>query len=298
MNNTRTTCTSTATAIGGLADIDGPGSADGPMLVALDIDGTLLPEGTIDVPPVTADAVQDVVAAGHHVVLASGRSLVGVLPVAAGLGLTSGWLVASAGAVTARLAPNAPGGYEVTDKSTLDVAPVVALVRQFMPEAAIAAEEVGYGYHVTREFEPGLLNGRQTLVAHDRLPPITPRLVLHAPGIAPALLDHLRTLDVTATPAGESWIDIGPSLFSKGTALYRVRRRLGVHPGRTLAIGDSINDIPAFKWAAIGIAMGGAPDVVRAAADATTGTLQQHGAASILEAIASGRPVTAPADRA
>lgn len=271
--------------------------ADGPMLIALDVDDTLVPEGTIDVPPVTADAVQDVIAAGHHVVLSTGRSLVGVMPVAASLGLTSGWIVASNGAVTARLAPRMPGGYEITDAFTLHVPPVVRLVRELMAETVIAAEEVGYGYHVTRQFEAGLLNGRQTVVAHDRLPEATPRLVLHAPGVTPALLHHLRALDVTATPAGENWIDLAAGLISKATALYRVRRRLGVHPDRTLAIGDAVNDLPMFTWAATAIAMGHSSAAVRMAADATTGTLAQHGAASILNAIAAGKPLTPPIGR-
>ncbi|WP_460701715.1 HAD hydrolase family protein, partial [Myceligenerans halotolerans] len=236
MNEARTTTTAVAD---GLATTENTTTADGPMLIALDVDDTLVPEGTIDVPPVTADAVQDVIAAGHHVVLSTGRSLVGVMPVAASLGLTSGWLVASNGAVTARLTPHMPGGYEITDAFTLHVPPVVNLVRELMAETQIAAEEVGHGYHVTRQFEPGLLNGRQTLVTHDRLPEATPRLVLHAPGVTPTLLHHLRALDVTATPAGEDWIDLAAGLISKATALYRVRRRLGVHPDRTLAIGDA-----------------------------------------------------------
>ncbi|GAB3159792.1 HAD family hydrolase [Myceligenerans halotolerans] len=310
MNETRITATTTtidATAAGGLTNAfgltvdtggstdaaerftNGGGTADqGPMLIALDVDGTIVAEGSMDVPPVTADAAQDVIAAGHHLVLASGRSLVGLLPIAAGLGLTAGWLVASNGAVTARLTPNTRGGYEITDKHTLQTAPVVSLVRKLMPETALAVEDVGVGYHVTRWFEPGLLNGRQTVVSHDRLPATTPRLVLHAPGITDTLLQQVRMLDVSATPAGESWIDLGPSLFSKGAALYRVRRRLGVHPDRTLAVGDNVNDIPAFKWAATAIAMGGASAEVQAAADATTGTLEQHGAATILNAITAG----------
>ncbi|MBE1877754.1 HAD family hydrolase [Myceligenerans pegani] len=280
-------------------DLDGPAlaaSLDGPMLIALDVDETIVPEGTIDVPPVTADAVQDVTAAGHHVVLSTGRSLVGTLPVAASLGLASGWLVCSNGAVTARLTRNAPGGYELTDAFTLDVPPVVRLVRQFLPETQIAAEEIGYGYHVTRQFEPGLLNGRQTIVTHNHLPEATPRLVLHTPGVT-TLLGHLRALDVTATPAGENWIDLAAGLISKATALYRVRRRLGVHPDRTLAIGDAANDLPMFRWATTAIAMGHAPAVVRMAADAVTGTLAQHGAASILDAIAAGKPIAQRVDR-
>jgi HAD superfamily hydrolase (TIGR01484 family) len=264
------------------------------MLIALDIDGTLLPEGTLDVPPITADAVQEVVAAGHHVVLSTGRSLVGALPVTASLGLTSAWIVASNGAVIARLTPSASEGYEITDAFTFDVPPVVRLARELVAEVDIAVEEVGRGYQVTRRFEPGTLNGRQALVTDEGLPTVTSRLVLRASGVTAALLPQLRTLDVTATPAAESWIDITPPLLSKATALFRVRRRLGVDPARTFAIGDGVNDLPMFKWAAKAIAMGGAPAVVRAAADATTGTLEQHGAATVLEAIASGDLGAAP----
>ncbi|WP_460703589.1 HAD hydrolase family protein, partial [Myceligenerans halotolerans] len=57
------------------------------------------------------------------------------------------------------------------------------------------------------------------------------------------------------------------------------------------------NDLPMFRWAATAVAMAGAPAVVRAAADITTGTLEQHGAASILNAIAAGKLVTEPASR-
>ncbi len=59
-----------------------------PLLVALDIDGTLMSydqELSEDV----RDAVADLRAAGHHVVLASGRSLIAMTPVAEILGSTA-----------------------------------------------------------------------------------------------------------------------------------------------------------------------------------------------------------------
>lgn len=296
MTSMRTTAISPATtdepfmADGAPADDAG---TDAPMLLALDIDGTLVPEGTVDVPPVTADAAQDVVAAGHHIVLSTGRSLIGALPVAASLGLTSGWLVTSNGAVITRLAPHAPGGYEIVDAFTFDVGPVIKLARELMAEVEIAVEEVGYGYSVTHEFERGSLSGRQTVVADNALPAATTRLVLRAPGVVETLLRPVQELNLTATPTTSSWIDVTPPLLSKATALFRVRRRLGVDAANTLAIGDGANDVPAFKWAATAIAMGSAPAAVQAAADATTGTLEQHGAAMILEAIAAGRPAVA-----
>lgn len=90
-------------------------------MIALDIDGTLTEVGRSDVPEPTARAVAAARDAGHHIVLATGRSLVAVLPIIRSLNLTSGWMVASNGAVVARLAPDAPGGYLVETAPELDV---------------------------------------------------------------------------------------------------------------------------------------------------------------------------------
>ena len=58
-------------------------------LVALDVDGTLIGwDGTMS--PAVRAAVADVVAAGHHVVLATGRSVVSVQGVARRLGIEDG----------------------------------------------------------------------------------------------------------------------------------------------------------------------------------------------------------------
>lgn len=98
-----------------------PATPARPMLVALDIDGTLL---TYDehLADETRDAVAAVRDAGHHVVLSTGRSLVAVLDVAAALGLT-GYAVCSNGSVTVRLDPDLPGGWELDDVVTFDPGP-------------------------------------------------------------------------------------------------------------------------------------------------------------------------------
>ena len=76
----------------------------GPLLVALDVDGTIIDYDEAMSDRVRA-AVQGVVRAGHHVVVATGRSLPGTLPVLDRLGLVRGWCVCSNGGVTLRLDP-------------------------------------------------------------------------------------------------------------------------------------------------------------------------------------------------
>ena len=94
-------------------------------LAALDIDGTLARQGAMQVARPVQDAVDRFKAAGHHVVLASGRSLTGVLPMARELGLADGWVIASNGAITARLNQQTPFGYDLEDLHCFDPRPVV-----------------------------------------------------------------------------------------------------------------------------------------------------------------------------
>jgi hydroxymethylpyrimidine pyrophosphatase-like HAD family hydrolase len=217
-------------------------SAATSTLVALDIDGTLLEVGTT-VPAVTAEAVQRVRSSGHHVVLASGRSLAGVLPVARQLGLDQGWVVASNGAVVACVGQALSGGYRLETVHSFDVEPVIRLARAALPEVQVGVEEIGWGYRVDRLFEDGLVNGQQRLATDPELwATPAPRVILRADGIG-TLLEPLRALGVTPTPAGPDWVDVTPTRLSKATALERIRERIGVSQTSTLAVGDGVNDL-------------------------------------------------------
>lgn len=258
------------------------------MLAALDIDGTLARSGTTQIAPAVKAAVARFRADGHHVVLASGRSLVGVLPIAAELGLTDEWVIASNGAITARLDSRVPRGYELEDVRNFDPGPVVRLARAMLPGVRVGAERVGWGYDVTHLFPTGQLNGAQQIVPADLLGErSTTRLVLRGPGVG-LLVDPVRAAGLTAVLAEPDWVDVTAPGLSKATALEKVRANLGVDPARTVAIGDGENDLEMLRWAARGVAMGHASGVVRAAADEVTGTLDQHGAAAALDALDSG----------
>jgi hydroxymethylpyrimidine pyrophosphatase-like HAD family hydrolase len=262
-----------------------PGARAEPgSFVALDIDGTLLgPDMTV--PPVTVRAVDDVRRAGHHAVLASGRSLVGVLAVVRQLGIDEGWVVASNGAVVARVGLELPDGYRLETVHSFDVEPVVRLARATLPTVQVGVEEIGWGYRVDRPFEQELVNGQQACVADEELwDKPAARVILRADGVH-ALLEPLRALGVTATPAGPDWVDVTPRSLSKATALEGVRERIETDPGRTVAVGDGVNDLEMLAWAARGVAMGHAPAVVRAAADEVTGTIEEHGVVAVLRTL-------------
>ncbi len=250
-----------------------------PALVACDVDGTLVRTGRRATPAVL-DALEAVRAAGHHLVIATSRSLSSAVQVVRQLGIRDGWVVASNGAVTARLRPD---GYSVVQAVPVDAEPVVRLVARTRPDLRLAAEVVGTGYRVTRRFPDRQLSGHQEVLRHveELWARPTPRLVVYGQW-AQRLTPSLRASGVTAIVARVDWVDVTAPGAGKAAALESIRTGLGVAPSRTVAIGDGEGDLDMLAWAALSIAMGHAPAAVLAAASRVTGTLDQDGAASAL----------------
>ncbi len=258
-------------------------------MIALDVDGTLAHSGHI--PDVTVAAIQEAFAAGHHLMIATGRSLVGVAPIIKRLGLRRGHVICSNGAVTARISGRR---LIIEDAVRFDAGPALRRAGDLIPEVLLATEVLGQGYRVNARFPDGLLNGRQHVVqrAHDLWAAPTTRAVLHAPDVA-RLAPGLRWFDVTVTLGSTTepsdWLDLTASDLSKASALEAVRRRVRVAPEHTIAVGDGHNDRPMFQWAARAVAMGNAPAEVRAAADEVCGTVTEHGVVDVLRSIAGVR---------
>lgn len=253
-------------------------------LVALDIDGTLIGQDR-RIPPGTVAALDLVRAAGHHVVLATGRSLIGLGPIAIRLGLVQGYAVCSNGALTIRLDPTTPTGYAVVASRHFDPGPAIRQALELTPDVRVAVEEVGWGWRVNTAFDPGHLNGPQKKVPlSDLVAAPASRVAVHSPGIGHHR-DTLNATGVTATPAGANWLDLTAPGTSKAAALEAIRTRLGVPAQQTVAVGDGINDLEMLAWATRSVAMGHAPAVVQAAADEVTGTIEQSGAVAVLHSL-------------
>ena len=253
-------------------------------LVALDIDGTLIGQDR-RIPPGTVAALDLVRAAGHHVVLATGRSLIGLGPIATRLGLVQGYAVCSNGALTIRLDPTTPSGYAVVASKQFDPGPAIRQAIEITPDVRVAVEDIGWGWRVNTEFGPGHLNGSQKKVPlSDLLAAPASRVALHSPGIGHHR-DTLSDTGVAATPAGLDWLDLTAPGTSKAAALEVIRTHLNVPTEQTVAVGDGINDLEMLAWAARSVAMGHAPAVVQAAADEVTGTIEQSGAVAVLHSL-------------
>lgn len=261
----------------------------GPMLVALDIDGTLMTyDGELS--DDLRDAITDLRLAGAHLVLATGRSVHATAPVAHELGLTGGWAVCSNGAVTVRLDPDADLGYVVTDRITFDPGPALRLMHAELPDAHFAVEDLDSGFRMNKLFPAGELTGHHEVVdLEDLWSDHVTRLVVRSPGHTSTdfheLVHRMGLDEVTYAVGWTAWMDIAPKGVTKASALEVVRRRLGVEPARTVAIGDGSNDLQMIDWAARGVAMGHAPQPIREIADEVTGTIDDDGAVVVLRSL-------------
>ena len=268
----------------------GPDHGWTPKLVALDIDGTLLKwiegAGTTheEISPRVHDAVQRVLDRGAHVVLSSGRSPHGMVRIADLLGLPAEegdrlWVVASNGAVVFRYPP-----IEVVHEETFDAREAVRRVLELHPEALVAVEERGVGYRVNRRFPDGELSGEMIETHLDEIVggPVS-RVIIRDPTASAddfvAMAAKLGLHGTDYVVGWTAWLDLAPVGVSKASGLAYVADELGLTAGDTLAIGDGRNDIEMLQWAGRGVAMGQAVQEVHDAADATTETVYDDGAA-------------------
>jgi len=263
-----------------------------PKLVALDIDGTLFNAGhgqatySVEerISPALHEAVDRVIDAGAHVVLATGRSTFGITRVLDLLDLPrsnngKALTVASNGAVTFSYRP-----VEVLTTVTFDASEIVRMLLEHVPTALVAVEEIGVGYRVNRHFPDGEITGEMKLEPVDELvaDPVT-RVIIRDPHASEQdfveLAEKVGLHGINYFIGWTAWLDLAPQGITKASGLESVCERLGVDAADVLAIGDGRNDIEMLRWAGRGVAMGQAPLEVQEAADFVTETVENDGAA-------------------
>ena len=262
-----------------------------PWFVALDVDGTIMHEDeTID--GAVADAVGAAVERGHIVTLATGRSWATTAPVLEHLGLEPEYVVCANGAITMRRDTSAPGGYVREHVETFDPTAVLERIRTFLPLGKFMVElPDGFRLYTTGMVEWNLDNAREVEFA-DLLDHRATRVVVtsleHGLDEFFAIVDQMGLHHVSYAIGWTAWLDIAPDGVNKATALERVRGWLDLPADRVIAVGDGRNDLEMFSWAGAAgrsVAMGQAPDEVRAAADEVTGSIDDAGLAAVLDSL-------------
>ncbi len=247
-------------------------------LVAIDIDGTLLPTFSKALSPRNAQALRAAQVAGITVAIATGRRTAYTAPLFEGLGLQADMpLITSNGAVTRTLGGDAIDCFELearvarglcgllrpfgTMVFTFDTPGAGDLVLEDLEQAheriAVWVEANRNAIRVVKPLEGALEDGAnpiQGMVTGGLHKMMQAEQALKASEWAGAC-ECIRT----EYPARDlSILDLLPPGVSKGWALERLAGRLGVDRKETMAIGDNWNDVNMLEWAGQSILMGNA----------------------------------------
>jgi len=247
-------------------------------LVAIDMDGTLLPNYAQTIGERTARALRAVQEAGVTVAIATGRRTAYTAPLLEGVGLRADTpLITSNGAVIRTL------GGETIDRSHMEARVargLCGLLREF-GAVVFTFDRPGRGDLVLENLEQA--HGRIALwieANRNSIEVVTP-LEQALPdgedpiqGMVTGTLGKMREAEralkasewsgsceavCTEYPGRDlSILDLLPQGVSKGRALERLARRLGVNRTETMAIGDNWNDVEMLEWAGQGVMMGNA----------------------------------------
>ncbi|WP_058189520.1 HAD-IIB family hydrolase [Terracidiphilus gabretensis] len=252
-------------------------------LVAIDVDGTLLPTSAQQLSGRTARALRAAQKAGITVAIATGRRQAYVAPLLGNLDLRADMpLITSNGAVTRTLAG------EPMDRCHLDAAVARELCGLLRPFGAVVFTFDQNG--------PGELVLENIQQAHDRIAlwvdanrasirEVRPLEDAFGDGDDPiqgmvcGTVDEMKRAEIalrqsplfascecarTEYPARNlSILDLLPLGVSKGWALEQLATRLGVGRLETMAIGDNWNDVEMLEWAGQSVVMGNASAELR-----------------------------------
>ncbi|WP_082561650.1 HAD family hydrolase [Microbacterium sp. Root61] len=274
------------------ADAEDPTTTTEALLICLDIDGTILLEDET-LSPGVVEAVRHAHAAGHEVMLATGRSWSGTRGIQHVLEIAPEYVVCSNGAVIMKREDTGEHGevrYERFHTELFDPATVLTLLKEHLPEARYMVErEDGERLYTDYLADWNLVEGRR--VSFDELgaEPVS-RVVVVSPGQTEQdfleLVSGIGLNQVSYAIGWTAWLDIAPMGVDKSSALERVRGWLGIDPAHVLVMGDGRNDVGMFRWAlengGRAVAMAQGPQEVRDAAGEQTSSVADGGVAAVL----------------
>lgn len=265
-----------------------------PWLVTLDVDGTILRDDTTASTTVI-EQVRRLSAAGHQVMLATGRSPATTVPVVDYLGITPEFLVCSNGAIVMRRDAGVPGGYRRDWVTCFDPTDALQTITGHLPKACFAVEDERGRYRYTKQLPNMTTIGpdAEQVTFDELLHHQATRVVVVSPDHD--MVDFLAVVErmglhrVNYFVGWTAWLDIAAEGVNKATAMECVRTALGVPRSRVLAVADGRNDIELITWAAAcgrGVAMGHSPAELLAVANEVTGSIAEDGLAQALASVA------------
>ena len=256
-------------------------------LIASDIDGTLLPEGTNKFNPELFKTILKLKEKGIYFVAASGRSFASMLHIFKEIQNDIIFISGNGGYIHCK-------GYDVLE-ITLEQEVLLELLEdlRLIPQISIVADtkkevfiennndelkhllEIGYGNQVSIVNDISEIGNKIIKIS-----------IYNKNGIEDLtyLIPQWES-KLHGTISGKTWIDFMHPTTNKGYALKNIQKSLGISPEETMAFGDNCNDLEMLANATESYAVGNAREEVKQAAKYITDTNVNDGVLKVLKTL-------------
>lgn len=256
-------------------------------LIVFDLDDTLLNSDS-SISPRTYQAIQQVVAKGIKVTLATGRMYSSAIPFARSLGL--GIPVISYNGALISSYPSGERLFHNPIKQEV-ARQVMQLCRERQWYIQTYINDVLYVKEIDKRAELyARITGAKPIPVGDRLYTMlgapTKMLAIAEPGEIELLKEGFHTQLGNVLCIAEStpnFLEINDPAVNKGAALRFVASRLNINRQEIMTFGNGINDIEMLSYSGWGVAVSNAPSAVKNIARLVTGSNDEEGVADVIE---------------
>ena len=264
--------------------------------VFLDMDGTLL-RSDHSVSAETQGTLRKLTAGGTPVILVSARPLDGMLATAKEIGLLHYPLVSLNGSYIVE--DEQPVFQEIIDpettaRLTAEIRPFQATIAYYVQREWFAEQSDAWTQHEQKIMDVQLKvqpfdDMAAGWAARDTGP--NKLMVMSEPASIAVIQKHLISLygdRLNIYPSKPTYLEVMDARASKSQALRFLIDRLKIRREETIAMGDNFNDREMIQFAGMGVAMGNAPEEIKAVADYVTDTNNEDGVRKALEHLIPG----------
>lgn len=241
-------------------------------LLVLDIDDTLVPSGSREIPPRNLAAIRRAQEAGIHVTVATGRGYKGSSYIWRQMGIR-GPVINYGGAIIMDTRTDQPlHTTEVSGEMVQEILSLAAeqamYVHIYQGDAVVYEKPCQYSEAYVSRL--GLPHWADPDIRRKQWRDVPKVLIITERDKARELIPVLQKqyegkLKVSGSSAG--YIEFNHPDAHKASAAAIVADYFGISPGETAAVGDNSLDMEMIRWAGLGCAVGNAQGDILAAAD-------------------------------
>jgi len=155
-------------------------------------------------------------------------------------------------------------------------------VPEFTAATRLYAERSGIEHTVIKDLRRDLPGEPTKVLALCETPEVLE-------GLLSSMRQRYMPAELYLTRSVATFFEATHPLANKGAAVqYIAEDLLGLRPENVMAIGDNFNDVEMIAYAGVGVAMGNAPDAVKAGANWVAPDVEEDGVAAAIEEFVLG----------